>query len=183
MNWEAIGSIGEAFGAIGVIVTLIYLASQIRQNTSALKTTSLESVMNSWRVINREVILGNRENRSVFYRGMNDYEQLTQDEKQVFAAINTEFVLVVHHAWQLHQRGIIDKVDLDAWANLTLGILRTPGGATHWAKQREGYTPTIMEYLDKELEAGAGQPSLIESMPFWDAKFDPVFNQSDSPEN
>jgi hypothetical protein len=29
MNWEAIGSIGEAVGAIGVIVSLLYLATQM----------------------------------------------------------------------------------------------------------------------------------------------------------
>ena len=32
MNWEAIGAIGEVIGALGVIFTLIYLASQIRQS-------------------------------------------------------------------------------------------------------------------------------------------------------
>jgi len=34
--WEAIGAIGELLGAIGVIVTLGYLAVQIRQNTLAM---------------------------------------------------------------------------------------------------------------------------------------------------
>jgi hypothetical protein len=29
VNWEAIGSIGEAVGAIGVIVSLLYLATQV----------------------------------------------------------------------------------------------------------------------------------------------------------
>ncbi len=33
MNWDAIGAIGELVGGIAVIGTLIYLATQIRQNT------------------------------------------------------------------------------------------------------------------------------------------------------
>jgi hypothetical protein len=33
MDWNAIGALGELAGAIGVILSLIYLASQIRQNT------------------------------------------------------------------------------------------------------------------------------------------------------
>lgn len=36
MNWEAIGAIGEVCGAAGVIVTLVYLSTQIRQNSRAL---------------------------------------------------------------------------------------------------------------------------------------------------
>ena len=33
MNWEAIGAVAELLGAIGVIVSLMYLASQVRRNT------------------------------------------------------------------------------------------------------------------------------------------------------
>lgn len=32
MNWDAIGAVGELVGGLAVIATLIYLASQIRQN-------------------------------------------------------------------------------------------------------------------------------------------------------
>ena len=35
MNWEAIGAIGEIIGAISVLATLIFLSSQLRQNTIA----------------------------------------------------------------------------------------------------------------------------------------------------
>ena len=35
--WEAIGAIGEVLGALGIIVTLVYLAMQIRQNTLAME--------------------------------------------------------------------------------------------------------------------------------------------------
>jgi len=30
MNWEAVGAIGEIFGAVAVLATLVYLAKQIR---------------------------------------------------------------------------------------------------------------------------------------------------------
>lgn len=35
MNWEAISAVGEILGASAVLITLIYLAVQIRQNTAA----------------------------------------------------------------------------------------------------------------------------------------------------
>ena len=37
MNWEAIGAIGEIVGAFGVIITLIYLALQIKQNSKTIE--------------------------------------------------------------------------------------------------------------------------------------------------
>jgi hypothetical protein len=36
MNWEAIGAVGEIVGAIAVVVTVGYLAFQIRQNTRSV---------------------------------------------------------------------------------------------------------------------------------------------------
>ena len=45
MNWEAIGAIGDAAGAIGVIVTLIYLAAQIRQSNDLLRSESRQALV------------------------------------------------------------------------------------------------------------------------------------------
>jgi hypothetical protein len=47
MTWEAIGAIGEAAGAAGVIATLIYVAVQIRQNTRSVEAATYQSVAES----------------------------------------------------------------------------------------------------------------------------------------
>ena len=41
MNWEAIGAIGEIVGAIAVVVTVGYLAVQIRQNTRSIRAAAV----------------------------------------------------------------------------------------------------------------------------------------------
>ena len=41
MNWDAIGAIGEIAGAVAVVITLIYVALQLRENTKSLKVQSL----------------------------------------------------------------------------------------------------------------------------------------------
>ncbi len=43
MNWDAIGAIGEVLGAAGVILTLLYLAVQIRQSTKATNAASRDA--------------------------------------------------------------------------------------------------------------------------------------------
>ena len=42
--WEAIGAIGEIVGAIAVVITLLYLASQTRQNTKATHAQATASI-------------------------------------------------------------------------------------------------------------------------------------------
>jgi hypothetical protein len=40
MNWNAIAAIGELAGAVAVVVSLLYLARQINQNTRAMRRTA-----------------------------------------------------------------------------------------------------------------------------------------------
>ena len=44
MNWEAIGTIAEVVGAIAVVLSLIYVATQIKQNTEASRAHFCDSV-------------------------------------------------------------------------------------------------------------------------------------------
>ncbi len=39
MNWDAVGAVAELAGAGGVILSLVYLAVQIRQNTKQMERT------------------------------------------------------------------------------------------------------------------------------------------------
>ena len=41
MNWEAIGAVGETVGALAVLLTLVYLAMQIRQNTRSVQAAAV----------------------------------------------------------------------------------------------------------------------------------------------
>lgn len=49
---QALGNIGEFIGAVGVVVSLIYLALQLRHNTSSVRAASFNSmVQNSIRLL------------------------------------------------------------------------------------------------------------------------------------
>jgi hypothetical protein len=44
MNWEAISAISEIVGAIAVVISLIYVAAQIRQNTKMMRSAAKHSI-------------------------------------------------------------------------------------------------------------------------------------------
>jgi hypothetical protein len=48
VNWEALGAIANLLAAIGVIATLIYLSIQIRQNTKAVRSSSIQNLVQSF---------------------------------------------------------------------------------------------------------------------------------------
>ena len=44
MNWEAISAVSEIVGAVAVVISLIYVAAQIRQNTKMIRATAKQGL-------------------------------------------------------------------------------------------------------------------------------------------
>ena len=57
MNWEAIGAVAETVGVVMIIVSLIYMAAQIRQNTHEV-TRSIDATRLA--AFERNIESGNR---------------------------------------------------------------------------------------------------------------------------
>ena len=55
MNWDAIGAIGEVCGAIAVVITLVYLSRQLRENTKSIKLQSVESTFSEWNACLKDI--------------------------------------------------------------------------------------------------------------------------------
>ena len=60
MNWDAIVAISQLVAAIGVILSMVFVGLQIKQNTRALQCTEHNSTMEQWTVI-RQAIAQNRD--------------------------------------------------------------------------------------------------------------------------
>ena len=79
MNWEALGAIGEIVGAVAVVLTLGYLAVQIRQNTRSVRASTHHSVGRSAR--EAEIVFAESETVAhIFHTGAREPNRLTVDE-------------------------------------------------------------------------------------------------------
>ena len=47
MNWDAIGAIAELLGAVAVIISIIYLAAQVRQTRLQLQAQAEDNITSS----------------------------------------------------------------------------------------------------------------------------------------
>jgi len=55
MNWEALQAVAEIVAATGVLVSLVYLASQIRHNTASLQAGTVSRVAEHWSGLRRAI--------------------------------------------------------------------------------------------------------------------------------
>jgi hypothetical protein len=86
MNWEAIGAIAELLGAVGVIASLVYLATQIRhsreqmgRNTRALQAGAYQQFEESvYRKVMDDLTIPGLER--IVRLGTADIEQLSEED-------------------------------------------------------------------------------------------------------
>ena len=88
MNWDAIGAIAELLGAVGVIVSLVYLATQIRQsreqmnqNTVALRTAAYQQLLSDGLHVGGTQALIVPGLDRVVRLGLADFGQLDEDDR------------------------------------------------------------------------------------------------------
>lgn len=127
MNWDAIGATGEVLGALAVLVTLIYLAAQIRQNTATVATSTYDSLVNEINHINI-AIAESDELASIVYRGMYDPDSLNDME-----GIRFSFVLrAVCNQWlkmfRLYEKGVVSRSEFELYGGEMAQTFNTPGG-------------------------------------------------------
>jgi hypothetical protein len=168
MNWDAVGALAEIIGALGVLVTLIYLATQIRDNTRSLQAASLQSVLEGPRDRYFLPMAQSDDMADIYARGLSSLDLLDAREKRRFFFMMYEQLFQMQQVWQLRERDLIPQVDYDAWLEYTISLTRTPGGAEMWPICRSVITPTIADVIDEGLRRYADRPSFIEHVPLFD---------------
>ena len=75
MNWDAIGAIGENIGAIAVVASVIYLATQIKRQTTESKLAATRD-LSAKRVDAMKAVLNDEAVAEIYLRAIRDYESL-----------------------------------------------------------------------------------------------------------
>jgi hypothetical protein len=128
MNWEALGAIGEIVGAVAVILTLGYLALQIRQNTAAVATSTYDSVITGYNELNL-TIASDPDLARIVHVGMYTPSSLDENERIRFAfiirAVSNQYLKLL----RLHEKGALPPDEWKTWGRELAQIYRTPGGS------------------------------------------------------
>ena len=147
MNWDAIGAIGEIIGAIAVVVTLIYLAVQLKQNTSSVKANSYQGWVASNLQIN--VAMSNLAQSQIIGKGNEDSANLSEDTYTSFGMMNIALMQMAQSTDYLYRTGSIDKELWESEMNRAAGILAFPGVRQWWdAGGRTQLTPSFVKLIE-----------------------------------
>ena len=126
MNWEAISAVGQIVGALAVLITLIYLAIQLKQNTAAVATSTYESTMTGFNDIN-VIVASTPALASILDRGCMSTDVLTEIETVQFNFILRCYANQWWKLFKLYKRGSLARSEWSIFAKEAAQFLEQPG--------------------------------------------------------
>lgn len=120
MNWEAISAISGLVSAIAVIVSLLYVAVQLRQNTKAVIAGSRQGLLDSDLGLISDYI-----NHTIDPHLIGDDVKLSSDDERRFTWIVIKAIRIREWAWHQFSVGALDEPSWQSYMAPVPGIFST----------------------------------------------------------
>jgi hypothetical protein len=154
LTLEALSQLGEFVSAVAVVVSLAYLAYQVRQNTLSLRSENYARAHD--RVAAVQARLGDPSQARVFGRAVWDPSKLTPAERIQFAWALYEMFGAFEFMHHQSQAGALPPEVWDRWS-ATLGWWTAlPGVQAWWRSKPAPFSKSFTRYVEERI--GSGPP-------------------------
>ncbi len=152
MNWGAIGALGEIIGAGAVVISIVYLAIQIRGQNSEARAAGMHAVSQGF----RDGIASLAEIphvAKIWIKSNKDPSSLTDEELvQMFAVAQRNF-RVWEEAFRLHRSGRLDEEIWDGITKQYASFLAHRGFKYVWEFRGQYYSQEFRVFVDNLSES------------------------------
>lgn len=155
MNWNQVSQIAEIIEPVVIIVSLIYVAFQVRQNTTAVRATSAQAQVEGYAAVVHD-ITGTSTNARIWRKGLSGLKALTQHESVIFFAQATLYFRLVETAYYQNKSGVLQD-------ELWVGIKRhcqnfaSQKGMREYLKSRSyALSEEFVAFLERAPKAARG---------------------------
>ena len=147
MNWDAVGAIGEIVGAVAVVITLAYLAAQVRSGKRALMTNVRDSAFQQLQDWNLHLVQDEKL-PLLFQQGAKDFDGLDDAERARFVHVAYSFIKLFENLYLHHRDGSLGS---EGWSD-TKGVieiyLQQPGLQRYWQARKRLFNRDFTAYVD-----------------------------------
>ena len=158
MNWEAVSAIGQIVGAAAVVVSVIYLALQVRSNARQTRLASMRAMseaFNQWLY----GLAGNPQIGELYYRGMRDFASIEGPDLPRFSALMDSLFRIYEDMYYQHVERHLDPHVWRGFEAIMRDIIAYPGAQAWWQSRRHWFSGLFAEFING-LVTEASRPAL-----------------------
>jgi hypothetical protein len=163
MSLEQLSYLAQMVGSVGVVVSLIFVGLQIKQNTRALERNEHNSTMEQWTVV-RMAVAKHRDIAEIMTAGLNGARVLDAADHLRLEQMLQEYCWASFHIWDRTQRGVFPKGTFEWTSGAFLcRLLGTARGGVWWRSAKGlGFIPAFVADVDAMLAKHSGAVGLGE---------------------
>ena len=162
MNWEMVGAVGEVLGAAGVIVTLVYLASQIRVSNRAARSAAMQELLDETLHLMSQ-LSNDGELAAIWAKGSADFNSLDMQEQVRLRAFFYQLVLIWERFYHLERAGMIDAWITNHMRKARRDVAGAPGFQTYFQQRQHWIGEEFRAVLEDDMARSDGFVAHTES--------------------
>ena len=146
VDWDAIGAVGEIIGALAVVASLIYLATQIKTQIRESRIAAVRETTAN--LMEAYVPLQEAQMADVWARGSKDYDALTESERVQFVAFVNRYLRSLEGTFYQASEGLLDA---RIWAGIERHVgtvMSTPGVQQMWPLRKHSYSEDFQNFIE-----------------------------------
>ena len=150
MTLNDLANLGQIIGALAVVISLIYVALQIRQNTNAIRSATAQTVHEhfaNW----YQLIAADAELAQIAANGLRDYSSLSEQERVRFIATFMSFISYSQNAFLKWREGLLKPALWLGWEQVMMNLFGAPGGKVLWKERSYLFGEEFRRYIENDL--------------------------------
>ena len=152
MDLSYYANLAEIIGTTAIVVSLIYVAVQIRQNTRATRLSAAQNISHELREVTAS-LANETETAELHLKGIANIDSLAPAEKHRFYILLSALYRVYENAYYQNREGALDPY---VWEGVIGQLLITrhsssSGYQTFWRDRKQIFSKKFQDFLENEL--------------------------------
>jgi len=155
MTLQDLSDMAEILGAIATVVTLAYLAVQVRQNSTQLREATriaqIASLDHTVEMFSRfRGMLTEPYNSELYTRGLESYAGLSDAEKVQFGALIEEYIFAYNAMYVRYLHGDLDESTWNRRVPIPATLIKTAGGSEWWEARKSIFPIDFVQAMENQ---------------------------------
>lgn len=161
MDWQMIGALGEVVGAAAVVISLLYVARQVRSATTEAQVHRRHSVVEEFNKF-LDLLATDGELSRIYARGVQGgLTELEIEERVRFVAAMQRALSALEEGFLMRRAGLWPEwYGQDIYGTIAY-LAAYPGVQEIWSERKRTFSPAFREHMDRLISEGPA------ALPHW----------------
>jgi hypothetical protein len=147
MSLEQLGLIADIVSAIAIVITLVYLALQIKDSARSSRSAAVTDATTAMQAFYQE-LGSNPATSKLFLEAVTNPDALSQQDQFQFLMLMHSCFLGFQRSFFLAREGTLDVALRDSIGTAMHAVNRMPGMHLYWRQRKAYFQPEFVEWVE-----------------------------------